>query len=97
MSNLPVQKLKIRTVFRAPVTAAKVIDIEANGVALRNGGLATVRLNSGAWTLLPGESLHLGSQTDLNLMVISALQVSFDTTLGSTTKLEIIELHVSPC
>jgi hypothetical protein len=97
MSNLTGPKLKIRPVFRPPIEADGTLQNTANVVGLRNDGTAKVNLANGAWSLAPGESLFLGSQTDWNVILIENIVVTFDTTTGSEKKLQILELLINAC
>jgi len=67
----------LRVTFLAPVTVPGPVDLKHNVIGLRNGGNTFVDLFNGSWTLNPGESLMLGSQTDINVVLIDQLLVSF--------------------
>lgn len=83
--------------LRAPVTEAKVMDFKGNVAAIRNGGTSTVLLNSGQWSLAPGESLHFGSQTDVNMINFPQVAITFDTSTGTVNWLQILEVGVKFC
>lgn len=95
MSNLSL--FTLQPTFRAPLTANGSLEVTANVVALRNGGTSTVLINNGSWSLLPGESLHIGSQTDVNIVKFQNWSITFDTTLGAVNRLQILQMNTSPC
>lgn len=92
------RKKILHVVLRAPITIATgSADFSGNVAAIRNGGTSTVVINGGAWTLLPGESLHFGSQTDVNEIIWKQVSITFDTTLGALNKLQILEVRPQFC
>lgn len=82
--------------FRAPMTKPGTLELNSNIVGLRNGGTATVQINLGQWALSPGETLHFGSQTDVNL-VKQEIEISFDTSTGANQLLQILEIKITDC
>lgn len=87
--------------FRAPITEAQKLSETTNVVGLRNGGNSLVNLDNGAWSLLPGESLFLGSQTDDNNVFLNEIQVAFQAIPAETApqddKLQILIIKNSNC
>lgn len=89
------QKQTLRLSFLAPITKAMSKDFDHNVFGFRNGGNSTVVFNNGAWNLLPGETLMVGSQTDGNILVINSLNISFIPTPGETAaQVDILQILV---
>ena len=82
---------------RAPISVPGIYDFKGNVAAIRNGGTSTVILNMGQWALLPGESLHFGSQTDINMINWPQVGVTFDTSTGTVNSLQVLEVGVKFC
>jgi len=91
------QRRVLSVSFLAPITTAQVLDFTGNVAAIRNGGTSTILLNMGQWTLLPGESLHFGSQTDFNNIDMRSVGITFDTSTGVINRLQILEVGVKLC
>lgn len=83
-----VTELRVHT--RAPVTENKTIQVEAQGIILKNTGTTTATMNR-HYTLLPGETLNLGVSNDINIIIV--MDASFIFTGAGTNKIEILELR----
>jgi len=87
----------MRLAFLAPVTTPGPQDLNHNVFGFRNGGNSFVDLNNGMWTLNPGESLMIGSQTDENLVRIDQILVTFRAnpaeTAAQVDKLQILAIN----
>lgn len=93
------QPLVLNPVFLTPMYEDGEINQKGiQTISLRNAGTATVNIQMGMWTLAPGETLHISVVDNIDSLDFSVIQISFDVTLGSEKKLQILILRsVTKC
>lgn len=62
-------------------------------ITLRNAGTATVTLGNGMYTLDPKETVSISAVDNSDTLVVSQLEVRFDTGTGPFKRLEILVLR----
>lgn len=83
---------ELRVHTRAPISINSTIQVDAQGIIIKNAGTTTVAMNN-HYTLLPGETLNLGVTNDVNQIVV--MDASFIFSGVGTNRIEILELRAN--
>lgn len=83
----------------APITQSGEFISHSNvdAIALQNVGTSTAILFDGLWTILPKATLTINITKDDAFLDTGIIRVTFDTTLGSSNRLEVLLIKSKVC